>query len=96
MSSRAEQRALEAYPRSVYEPEHFVMSAPGMCNGFFRKVFQRGYEQAEKDLALTWQDVRDIIVIADSMLTRTAWDDVEWPDEKVYYEEVLRKFKEQR
>ena len=45
---------------------------------------------------LTWEDVRDIVVIADSMLTRTAWDDVEWPDEKVYYEEVLRKFNEQR
>ena len=70
---QSEKRALEAYPQSAYEPEHFVMSAPGMCNGFFRKVFQQGYELAEKDLG--WHSVdeslppvdEEVIVLRDEL-----------------------------
>lgn len=45
---------------------------------------------------LTWEDVKAIVTIADSMLTHTAWDAIDWPDEQKYYEEVLRRFNEQR
>ena len=45
---------------------------------------------------LTWEDIRKIVVIADSMLTHTAWDDIFFPDEQAYYEEVLRRFNEQK
>ena len=41
---------------------------------------------------LTWQDVKNIVTIADSMLTCTAWDDVDWPDKQQFYEEVLRTY----
>lgn len=43
---------------------------------------------------LTWEDVKAIVNIADSMLTHTAWDEIDYPDEKKYYEEVLRRFNE--
>lgn len=59
-------------------------------------AFVAGYKEAEKDLALTWEDVKKIVTIADSMLTHTAWDAVDWPDEQVYYQEVLKRFLEQR
>lgn len=41
---------------------------------------------------LTWEDVKAIVNIADSMLTHTAWDEIDYPDERKYYEEVLRRF----
>ena len=58
--------------------------------------FIDGYRKAEKDLVLTKEDVKAIVTIADSMLTHTAWDAIDWPDEQKYYEEVLRRFNEQR
>lgn len=45
---------------------------------------------------LTWEDVKAIVTISDSMLTHTAWDAIDWPDEQKYYEEVLHRFNEQR
>lgn len=47
------------------------------------------------DTALTWEDVKRIVEIADSMLTHTAWDDIDFPSEQAYYEEVLRRYKDQ-
>jgi len=43
--TRAEQRALEAYPYDYPE----------------RTGFRQGYEQAEKDLALTVEDIKTIL-----------------------------------
>ena len=55
--------------------------------------FRRGYEQAEKDLALTWEDMRKIISIDVEMI-----DDPEahpeWMEEQPFYEEMLKRFKE--
>lgn len=59
-------------------------------------AYVAGYKEAEKDLALTWEDVKAIVTTADSMLTHTAWDVIDWPDEQKYYEEVLHRFNEQR
>ena len=55
-------------------------------------AYVAGYKDAQKDLALTWEDIKAIVTIADSMLTHTAWDAIDWPDEQKYYEEVLRRF----
>lgn len=46
--SRAEERALEAYPYDYPE----------------RTGFRQGYEQAEKDLALTVEDIKTILDIS--------------------------------
>ena len=64
--------------------------------GLYYTCFVDGYRQAEQDLALTLEDVKAIVTIADSMLTHTAWDAIDWPDEQKYYEEVLRRFNEQK
>ena len=61
-----------------------------VCKGHF---FRKGYEQAEKDLVLTWKDIRKISRILEMIID----DDIngkipeEWGDEE-YYEEVLRRF----
>lgn len=55
--------------------------------------YLQGYEQTEKDLALTWKDIKIIVkILADS-----DWYDFEingklWSKE--FYEEVLKRFKE--
>ena len=46
--TKAEQRALEAYPYDYPE----------------RTGFRQGYEQAEKDLALTVEDIKTILDIS--------------------------------
>ena len=58
--TKAQERALEAYPPSVNE--HSVEEGFDW-NEEYRDVFEQGYEQAEKDLALTIDDVREIIHI---------------------------------
>ena len=56
-------------------------------------AYLQGYEQAEKDLALTWEDMRKIICIDIEMI-----DDPEahpeWMEEQPFYEEILKRFKE--
>jgi len=82
MSKRAEQKALEAYPA---ERGH-LHDRP-----FQRDGFVKGYEQAEKDLALTWEDIKTI----EQIIATSDWYDFEingklWSKE--FYEEVLNRF----
>jgi len=52
MEDKAKQRALEKYP--------LLKTEIGDLNELPRIGYLAGYHQAEKDLALTWEDVRDI------------------------------------
>ena len=52
-----------------------------------------GYMRAEKDLALTWEDMRKIIRI-DEEMTVDPEAHPEWMEEQPFYEEVLKRFKE--
>lgn len=92
--SKAEERALEAYPN-----EHFVdHTYAEMCRGFY----EEGYEQAEKDLQwevnhteeayqngyvaglkerLTWEDVKRIVEIADRLCPYTTKEMAEFEHE---------------
>lgn len=83
--SKAEERALVAYPN-----EHFVdHTYAEMCRGFY----EEGYEQAEKDIALTWEDIKTI----EQIITTSDWYDFEISDKlwsKEFYEEVLKRFNE--
>lgn len=75
MSSKAEQRALEAYPMKDYnkEPNYLHTCDSKMLDEVYRDVFQLGYEQAEKDLG--WHSVdkslppvdEEVIVLSDEM-----------------------------
>lgn len=62
MSKRAEERALEAYPYNRAITSNDVEYDGNFCN---RLPYTEGYEQAEKDLALTAEDVGCIIHLAD-------------------------------
>ena len=88
---RAEERALEAYPDSERDKSGFVRFI-GFPQ-YVRNYFIQGYEQAEKDLAPTWEDMRKIIRIDEEMM-----DDPEahpeWMKEQPYYEEILKRYLE--
>jgi hypothetical protein len=70
--SKAEERALEKYPLMSNDDKEGLEALKyiGMeceCASVFNEAqeakqayFIEGYHQAEKDLALTWEDIRDI------------------------------------
>lgn len=81
--SKAKEIALEKYPA------HSVLIVPARGGGYYadshlREGFIEGYQQAEKDLELTWKDVKLIWNITDEM------DNM--PEEE-FYQEVLKRFK---
>lgn len=61
--------------------------------GEIAKFYNDGYEQAEKDLALTWEDVQllDHFVLE---LVREEKEGKDWGDGKEFYTEVLTRFKQ--
>ena len=98
--SKAEQRALEAYPPKYVEQERHskrMQSEKVDTHQPMRAIYIKGYHQAEKDLELTWEDLA---------LIRLAFDATEdninhgclkiSPMTKEYYEEVLKRFKERK
>lgn len=52
-----------------------------------RLVYRNGYHQAEKDLALTWEDIRKIVVISEDV-----FEEGNNLFEEEYYEEVLKRY----
>ncbi len=104
--TRAEQKAKEAYPIHPMEilPEE---DENGKITNFdewfddFRitiqsfslnRGYQDGYEQAEKDYALTWKDIRQICTIADDFFDE---DDLELSDEE-FFTKILKQFNNER
>ena len=88
MSKRAEEKALEAW--SIYEyREH----PQGLYHTCFVDGFKQGYEQAEEDLALTWQDLQAIDDIIVDLAQHT-----DWPlrGKEEFYTEAVRRFNEQK
>ena len=89
--SKAEDRALEAYPKDIeeYVDVNGVKSVVDN-NSWQRTIFLKGYHQAEKDLKLGWKDIKLIIDIVDSEnLKPHLFDEID-------YQEVLKRFKNQR
>lgn len=84
--SRAEEAANKAYP--VYDNNVF--------NYAVHLGFIEGYEQAEKDLTLTWEDIQRIHEILDELLERMEAQIIEpyFRNEQTFYGEVLRRFNE--
>lgn len=98
MSKRAEEATLKAYPEHLTQvwgplPGGDIFTVDN--NTIPRKAYKQGYEQAEKDLTLTWEDIKTIVQI----LTKDDWYDFEIADKlwsQEFYEEVLRRFKKQK
>ena len=91
MSKRAEEAQASAIlPESIisYAKEHAVLS--GLV---YREGVKFGYEQAEKDLALTPGDMSIIDEMCTEMRLHTDWP---LKGQYAFYEEVLRRFNEQR
>lgn len=84
--SKAEDRALEAYPHYTAENITEVTNA--------RYFFANGYEQAEKDLALSWKDIETIIEIFYD-LNKEIRDEnfsIEKYGTEKYFTEILNRF----
>lgn len=58
-----------------------------------REIFIEGYLEAEKDLALTWEDIGKIDAIILDVNNEFAVDYSKEINRQKFYEEVLRKFK---
>ena len=62
--SKAEQRALEAYPPKYVKQERHLKRMQSEridTHRPIRAIYIKGYQQAEKDLALTWEDIKYIV-----------------------------------
>lgn len=102
MSKRAEEAALKRFPEEMTRiPYQDLIEAFGGkeyvdFNSMPRGYFQLGYEQAEKDLELTWEDVKKIVRIADYLMydAEALADTENRIGIQPYYEDVLRRFNE--
>lgn len=84
--TRAEQRALEAYPRDDDKELNFRRAN-------YRIAYERGYEQAEKDLALTWEDIERIEHYCEQVNREHNMGTFRGtPYGKSFYKEVSRRF----
>ena len=94
MSKRAEEAAASAIlPESIisYAKEHAVLS--GLV---YREGVKYGYERAEKDLALTWDDMAKIDAIILDTNNEFAVDYSNKISRQNFYEEVLKRFNEHK
>ena len=96
MSKMAEERALKAYPPTYTTVKRYAKRAQSELvdtHKPVRAIFQHGYEQAEKDLALTVEDIKSIVQIADDLLddpqARVAFQN---HNEEYYYRKVLEQY----
>lgn len=86
---KAEERALEAFPLKIDGDSRGSYD----LNVVKRIVYQQGYEQAEKDLELTWEDISMLRQIMFNY-NRQVRDEMPIPNNEDYCKEVLKRFKE--
>ena len=90
--SKAEDRALETYPKDIEE----YVDVNGMKsvvdnNSWQRTIFLKGYHQAEKDNELTWEDIETIQEMANKYCNLHSCE-----PRFFVYKEVLKRFKAQK
>ena len=102
--TKAEEKALEAYNDMFHNPEkmsvrstvseeeaaQFDYKEP--FKAFFLDVYQQGYSQAEKDLALTWENVQLLDFYAMECQVEES-KGRKFNSSQEFFEEVLRRFK---
>lgn len=88
MSKRAEQAALKAYPEKWFRD---IDGDSYDTNRRERITFTEAYEQAEKDLALTADDIARI-----SGILCNVYEEAPPGNPQTFYKEVLRRFNEWR
>ena len=91
--SKAEEIALEKYPI------HSIRIVPARGGGYYadchlREGFIEGYQQAEKDLELTWEDMMAIHRCIKDAMNYHLYKMLEGTEgQKTVYQEVLKRFK---
>ena len=94
MSKRAEEAAIKAYPIGTRDNDGIVNDIGHPQ--WIRDYFIEGYEQAEKDLALTWEDIGFVHSCLEDIFKEIAKrQHDEWTVQDIY-KEALRRFNEQR
>ena len=94
MSKRAEELGYEALPprwRKSKDGSTMIDSRLPV-----RKFYIRAYEQAEKDLALTWEDIAEIDALILDTNNEFAVDYSKEISRQQFYEEVLRKYNKRK
>ena len=92
--SKAENLALKKYP------EHSLLIVPARRGGYYadnhlRAGFIAGYHQAEKDLALTWEDMMLIHKCIKDAMNYNLYKMMEGIEgQEEVYQEVLKRFLE--
>jgi hypothetical protein len=99
MGNKAEQAAKEIYKDGIQlvgrrDKNNNLVIYPETMVGILRSAAERGYEQAEKDLAFTWQDIKTIVEIADNIANQGIEKWVGYQDE--YYKAILEEFNKTR
>lgn len=82
--SRAIKRAKERYwlePNNIETQEKYA-------------AYVEGYHQAEKDLELSWEDIKLIREISDNVTLENLYNDKFFEED--FYKEILKRFKENR
>jgi hypothetical protein len=82
--SKAKEKALKAYPIKIAERDGYDENLRE------RNGFVKGYQQAEKDLELTWKDIVHIIETYDELEFSREFATVTFNDT---CKEVLKRFK---
>ena len=91
--SKAEERALEAYPPKIGGDSRGSYD----FNELNRIKYLQGYHQAEKDLELTWEDMMLIHKCIKDAMNYHLYKMMEGMEgQKVVYQEVLKRFKNLR
>lgn len=91
--SKVEERALEAFPLKIDGDSRGSYD----LNVVKRIIYQQGYEQAEKDLKLGWEDMRELYIIFAEVDTEIELCKTDIKAETIgYYQEILKRFKERK
>ena len=81
-------------------PKDYCISAHADHFNGFVEGFIEGYHQAEKDLELTWEDIRTILNIENDIICECNSQKklviVTYPKGEDYYGEILKRFKERK
>ncbi len=91
--SKARDKALEAFPISFSERMGYRSDT---IPNERRNAFEKGYEQAQKDLELSWRDMQRIVKIADYLCNSLEYDKIKKMGEEGYYTEILERFNKEK
>lgn len=86
---------IKGYEQAEKDLSDIAAFSSGIDGFYYGRGYQQGKKDSEKDLALTWEDVKEIVRIADTMMDFDPHNRPEWMEsDKAYYTEVLKQFKE--